>query len=230
MGKTKSLESISTKQSEIAKLASRKPKWVLTTLAHLCGPGVGSRVKLPWRPFIALSVPLLMLGATVAYVNIAASRGREGLVPAEAIGWSMDGKPIKLRIAGSLRGEVERFDIEIQVPGEPVYTTDFEIDHDMFDGGFVGGLDVDGDGAIELVLATRRGPGVSRVVEPGPRGIVERDFDELPESAWRVVERRLDLIVPSGGPMLAAMGGVLWFVTAMSVYVIALAWEAVAAA
>ena len=105
------------------------------------------------------------------------------------------GKPIKLRIAGSLRGEVERFDIEIQMPGEPVYTTDFEIDHDMFGGGFVGGLDVDGDGAIELVLATRRGPGVSRVVEPGPRGIVERDFDELPESAWRVVERRLDLIV-----------------------------------
>ncbi len=40
MAKTKCLDPISTKQSEIAKLASREPKWVLTTLAH--------RVDLEW--------------------------------------------------------------------------------------------------------------------------------------------------------------------------------------
>lgn len=40
MAKTKCLDPISTKQSEIAKLSSREPKWVLTTLAH--------RVDLEW--------------------------------------------------------------------------------------------------------------------------------------------------------------------------------------
>jgi group II intron reverse transcriptase/maturase len=40
MAKTKRLDPILTKQNEIAKLASREPKWVLTTLAH--------RVDLEW--------------------------------------------------------------------------------------------------------------------------------------------------------------------------------------
>lgn len=173
-----------------------------------------------WRPFVLLGVPILLVAAAVTHLRWEESAAREDLIPPGQIRWQLDGRPITLRVQREMDHELERVTIDVLARGESVTRIGFEIDHDMFGGGFIGGLDIDDDGEQELVLATRAGPRVSRVVEPGAGGLLEQSFDQLPDSAWRAIEPRLARIAPTLVHMLTLLVAGLWLIAAVLVYIL----------
>jgi len=173
-----------------------------------------------WRPILLIGVPVVLIAGAVVYAQLESSRAREGLVPPEEIAWTVENRPVQIRSTREVIDEVESFDIDIQLEGAAPYHITFEIDHDMYGGGFVGGLDPDGDGEIELVLATRAGPRASRLVELESGRIVERSFDELPDDVWPRVKARLDKVTPSPYTLIAAMVGSLWLVVGLLNYLL----------
>ena len=171
-----------------------------------------------WRPIILIGAPIALIAGAIGYTNLESSRGREDLLAPEMIAWAVESRPVQIRSTRVVVDEVERFDIKIQLEGAAPYVITFEIDHDMYGGGFVGGLDADNDGEIELVLATLRGPVASRLVELESNRIVERSFDQLPDEAWLQVKARLDEIVPSPNMAIAISLGVLWLMIGLLSY------------
>jgi hypothetical protein len=174
-----------------------------------------------WRPILLLVVPVAIVAGAVAHARIETARATEGLVAPDAIAWTVAGRQARIEFQRSLEGEIEHFELEIRAGDTAPRRIEFTIDHDFFGGGFVGGLDVDGDDEIELVLATRAGRGASRMVEPGPAGgIIEKSFAELPDDAWQGLAIRLEQVVPPPYALVAMTLGALWFLAGLSVYVL----------
>ena len=172
------------------------------------------------RSIFLLGVPIALIGGSIAITQYNESKGREGLLEPSEVQWTVAGKLARIETIRSVDGDLERYDITVRSDGAILYHTEYEIDHDMFGGGFVGGTDVDGDGKPELVLASRAGPDRSFVVRPGKTGIEETPFSELPESNWQGVESRLKLIIPGGMPLIGAAVGFLWFILGIGFYLI----------
>ena len=165
-----------------------------------------------WRPLILIGAPIVLIAGAIGFMRFESSRAREDLLAPEMIAWAVASRPVQIRSNREVANEIESFNIEIQLEGAAPYLITFEIDHDMYGGGFVGGLDLDKDGEIELVLATRRGPVASRLVELESNRIVERSFDQLPADVWLPVKARLDRVAPSPYVTIAALLGALWLV------------------
>jgi hypothetical protein len=170
------------------------------------------------RSLFLLGVPLAIIGGSIAHTKYSASKGREGLLKPSELQWTVAGKPARIEAIRSSGGDLERYDITVRSDGVTLYYTEYEIDHDMFGGGFVGGTDVDGDGEPELVMVSRAGRGGSFVVRPAKAGVEEISFTELPESAWQGVETRLNLLIPSGLPLIGVVLGFLWFILGIGFY------------
>ncbi len=173
-----------------------------------------------WRPVLLLGVPVLIVAGTFAHVRYDAARARAGLVPVAELGWSIGDRPARVEAERSVEVETERFEIAVLTDGAPVHRTVFEIDHDLYGGGFVGGLDLDGDGVPSLVLATRAGRSASRVIEPFADGVAERGFDELSAADWRAVRTRLDRVAPGPRTLTVVSVAVVWLLVGLLVYAI----------
>ncbi|MGE0484517.1 MAG: hypothetical protein AB7Q81_10285 [Gammaproteobacteria bacterium] len=173
--------------------------------------------------------PLLILAGAIGYASWAARHATDGLVPPTALGWRLDGDAVDVIVGHQVDGELEHFAFDFHGAGRLLHRTNFLIDHDLFGGGFAGGLDLDDDGRLELVLATRAGPRASRVIDIHDGLIRERPFVALPEARWRAVAARLALV---GVPPVAALGAgaaVLWFALGVMAVAILLAWRLVRA-
>ena len=169
--------------------------------------------------------PLLALAGAIGYTTWAARRAVDGLLPPTALGWRLDERPVEIAIDHRVDGELEHYALDFRCGGRLVHRSAFTIDHDLFGGGFVGALDLDDDGRLELVLATRAGPRASRVIEVDDGQLRERPFVDLPEARWRLVAPRLAL---SGIPPVAALtagAAVLWFACGLLAVVALLAWR-----
>jgi len=177
-----------------------------------------------WRPVLLLAMPIVLIAAGTGYSRIQAKAAREGLLQPETMSWTVKGKPAELRMQRTTEGELERFQIQVLAGGATLEELEFSIDHDMFGGGFVGGLDVDGDGEAELVMADRRGPAASRLVEPTADGIVIKSFKDLPEHYWQRIKPRLDQVGPTGSAMLIVGVGMLWLAIGLLVYLAIGTW------
>ncbi len=169
---------------------------------------------------LLLGVPALIVIGAFAHVRVDGARARDGLVPVEALGWHVGGKPARVEAKRSLELDIERFEIEVLVDGAPIHRTVFEIDHDLSGGGFVGGLDFDGDGVPVLVLATRTGPRASRLLEPVDGGVAERGFDERSAAQWSAVRARLDRVAPGPGTLTVVSIGVVWLLVGLLIYLV----------
>jgi hypothetical protein len=173
-----------------------------------------------WRPVLLLGVPVGLLVAGIALGRIGSSFAPDDLVAPAAMAWTIGGRAVDIRVERTMAGEIERFRIVFAIDGSVVKRTEFEIDRDMFGGGFVGGLDVDRDGDLELVLATRAGPHASRVLAPDGDGIVEQSFDALPDSAWARIRPSLDRLGPMVAAMLVVNAGILWLLVGALAYAV----------
>ncbi len=172
------------------------------------------------RSIFLLGVPIAIIGGSIALTQYNESKGREGLLKPSELQWTVVGKPARIEAIRSVDGEIEHFDITVRSDDEMLYHTEYKIDHDMFGGGFVSGVDIDGDGKLELVIASRAGPDRSFVVRPGKVGVDETPFSELPESNWQSVDSRLKLIIPGGIPLIGAGLGFVWFLLGIGFYLI----------
>jgi hypothetical protein len=171
-----------------------------------------------WRLLILIGAPIVLIAGAIGFMRFESSRGREDLLAPEMIAWVVDSRPVQIRSSREVANEIESFNIEIQFEGAAPYLITFEIDHDMYGGGFVGGLDLDKDGEVELLLATRRGPEASRLVALESNRIVERSFDQLPAGVWLPVKARLDRVAPSPYGTIAALLGAVWLVIGLLSY------------
>ncbi len=173
-----------------------------------------------WRPVLLLGVPALVVVGTFAHARYDAARAHAGLVPVTELSWRLGDRTARVEAERSREVETERFEIAVLADGAAVHRTVFEIDHDLYGGGFVGGLDLDGDGVPSLVLATRAGRRASRIIEPAEGGVTERAFDELSQADWRIVRTRLDRVAPGPRTLTVVSVAVAWLLVGLLVYAI----------
>jgi hypothetical protein len=169
--------------------------------------------------------PLLILAGAVGYATWGSRRALDGLVTPDALGWRLDGDAVEVVIAHRVDGEHEDYALDFHCAGRLVHRSAFTIDHDLFGGGFVGGLDLDDDGRLELVLATRAGPRASRLIDVHDGRLRERPFVSLPAARWPPVAARLALTGVPPVAAVAAGAAVLWFALGILLALALLGWR-----
>lgn len=109
-------------------------------------------MKIKYLKLFIIFGPLLFWIISIGVSLIEIKRVNKKLIDPNDLLWRTDSKQFHVNIDKTQTGEVVHYVIEISnLNGSIIQEWEYNIDHDMFGGGFVGAVDIDGNDDLEII-------------------------------------------------------------------------------